>query len=229
MDFILYNGQGTNVTVTGLTNGNTYNFRILIVDGDTETRWAITDISSIIPLPVNLTSLTAKATNQSTVLNWQTATEQNNSHFLLQHSTDGRQFETIGRVEGKGDSNEAVDYTYTHAKPATGMNYYRLQQFDFDGTNEYFGPVAVRFGTDAGQAVALFPNPTAARLQVELPESNQEWTLELYDLKGRLLLSQLVDEKTTNTSLDLSRLAAGQYLLLWQNGQAFGQERVVRL
>jgi hypothetical protein len=182
-------------------------------------------------LPVGLIHLQGQSRYDQVRLTFTTATETNNSHFLIQRSTDGgKQFQTIGRVEGKGDSNEQVDYAYTDTQPAAGLNYYRLQQFDYDGTNEYFGPIAVRFdGELATTKPTIWPVPARERLQVDLPASSSpNWQLEVYDLNGRRLLFQQVDEKNTNTFFDLHTLPAGTYLLRWANGAASGQERFLK-
>ncbi|WP_020534777.1 T9SS type A sorting domain-containing protein [Lewinella cohaerens] len=181
-------------------------------------------------MPVNLLSFTAKAINNQTQLSFTTATEENNSHFLIQRSTDeGKTFETIGQVDGKGTSNSAVDYKFVDTKPAAGMNYYRLQQFDYDGTNEFFGPVAVRFSGEVADAPVIWPVPARDRLQIQLPASDSDWQLEVFDLNGRRLLQKTTEEKGINTFFDLNSLPAGSYFLRWSNGSQSGQERFLKV
>jgi hypothetical protein len=183
-----------------------------------------------VPFPVEITFLTGNVIGKTVTTSWQTATEENNSHFLIQRSTDeGKTFETIGQVEGKGDSNSAVDYKFVDTKPAAGMNYYRLQQFDFDGTNEFFGPVAVRFGGEVADAPVIWPVPARDRLQIQLPASDSDWQLEVYDLNGRRLLQKTTEEKGINTFFDLNTLPAGSYFLRWSNGSQSGQERFLKV
>lgn len=214
----LLDGDGLDFTITLDQNG----------DGD----WGGIDnvvLCFISILPVDLTLFEAVPKNGSSLLSWQTATEQNNSHFLIQHSTDGRVFENIGRVEGKGDSDRQLDYEFVDTKPAQGLNYYRLQQFDFDGSNAFYGPVAVRFGEDEIKEPRIWPVPTSGLLQIELPDSDDAWELTIYDLTGQLLQSEKLESKSINTIFDLGSLPAGTYLLQWQNGQQNGQQRVVKL
>lgn len=181
-------------------------------------------------LPVNLLSLNAKVVENQVVLKFTTATEENNSHFLIQRSIDeGKTFATIGQLDGQGDSNEAVNYEFVDAKPANGLNYYRLQQFDFDGANEFFGPVVVRFSSEETDNPTIWPVPATDRLQVELPSVNDDWMLEVFDLNGRRLLAQKVEEKSLNVSIDLQTLPAGGYLLRWSTGTINGQQRFVKL
>ena len=184
------------------------------------------DINAV--LPIRLNNLTGFKKEDFVQLIWQTASEQNNSHFLIQRSLDGRTFETIGRVEGKGDSNEQVDYSFVDPKPAAGLNYYRLQQFDFDGTNAFFGPVSVRFDGTETTKPQVWPVPATDVLQVELPAQDASWNLEVFTINGQLLLDKVVTEKGAQTSFDISALPAGSYFLRWANGREMGQIRFVK-
>ncbi|MCB0564281.1 MAG: hypothetical protein KDD01_07880 [Phaeodactylibacter sp.] len=84
-------------------------------------------------LPVTLTSFTARAEGSYITLQWATATEENNDHFLLQHSLDGRKFEELTRLPGAGSTQEPQAYSFRHTSPSGGLNYYRLVQAGFDG------------------------------------------------------------------------------------------------
>lgn len=179
-------------------------------------------------LPVELVNFSAKAIGTTAQLLFTTATEDNNSHFLVQRSFDGRLFETIGRVEGKGYSNQAVEYSFTDTKPNNGINYYRLQQFDFDGSHAFFGPVAVQIRGLADHAPSIWPIPAKDNLQISIPDEDRAWIIEIYDLNGRLLQSQDLQEKTTTTTLDISQLPAGSYLFRWLSGQDYGQQRFIK-
>lgn len=181
-------------------------------------------------LPVSLIKFSATQVAATAVLTWATATEQNNSHFLIQRSVDGgRKFETIGQVAGRGDSNERVDYTYVDEKPATGTNYYRLHQFDYDGTNEFFGPVSVVFA-GKGDAVRVWPTLAENELTIETTtDSDDAVLLSVYDLNGRLMLEQIASEKALQTTMSVAHLPAGAYFIRWQQGSAGGQVRFVKL
>ena len=185
-------------------------------------------LTASLVLPVSIDAFTAQAVGKQTEVRFSTAAEQNNSHFLVQRSGDGRGFKTIGRVEGKGDSDQRVSYTFVDERPLAGVNYYRLQQYDFDGTNEVFGPVAVYFSSPAGESPKIWPVPAGNVLQVDLPESQQAWDLSVYNLNGQLLLEQTAAPGLNRTSLTLQALPAGTYLLRWKNGRTSGQQQFVK-
>ena len=69
-------------------------------------------------LPVTLTYFEAEKVSENRVaLNWQTASEIDNEHFIVEHSIDGRAFEDIGKVDGNG--NSCLLYTSPSPRDAT--------------------------------------------------------------------------------------------------------------
>jgi hypothetical protein len=116
------------------------------------------------PLPVQLVSLKATPTPQGKVnVSWITASEHKASHFLLQHSTDGKQFHTIAQVKALGESVSAQSYQFVHDKPA-GFNYYRLRSVDQDAASRLSSIVTAQLQGAQLQgaqlpAPLLYPNP----------------------------------------------------------------------
>lgn len=100
-------------------------------------------------LPVELSSFTAMASEKAVNLSWTTATEVNNYGFEVERSVYAdNDFQTIGFVQGNGNSNSPKQYSYsdnTLAKP--GRYYYRLKQLDNDGRFEYSSVAEVNFTT----------------------------------------------------------------------------------
>jgi hypothetical protein len=89
------------------------------------------------PLPVELTKFTVQKDKNGALLNWTTNSEINNSHFEVELSHDGVNWNTIGIVQGAGNSFEINTYQFTHNEIASGIHYYRLKQIDFDGAKSY--------------------------------------------------------------------------------------------
>ena len=113
------------------------------------------------PLPVELTSFTAKYLSSGVVLNWQTATEINNNKFEVERQINDGNWEVVGEVLGHGNSNTVIDYTYTDSKTSTKGKYnYRLKQIDNDGTFKYTQVVNVTVGNlDSYELAQNYPNP----------------------------------------------------------------------
>ena len=67
-------------------------------------------------LPVNFGPLQATFNGSRFAINWQTTNEKNNKEFLVQASTDGENFHTIGTVASQaenGNSDKALNYTFS--------------------------------------------------------------------------------------------------------------------
>ncbi|MDP2363339.1 MAG: hypothetical protein Q8M94_06170, partial [Ignavibacteria bacterium] len=103
------------------------------------------------PLPVELTSFTAKLIGKSILLNWQTSTEINNYGFEIQRLKESKiekfnDWETIGFVNGNGNSSSPKDYSFIDKNPAVSGNInYRLMQIDNDGRFEYSVLIAINY------------------------------------------------------------------------------------
>ena len=87
-----------------------------------------------IVLPVTLKSFEVSNTNNTNELSWTTASEKNNDHFIIEHSTNGMQWNEVERVLGAGNSSSENTYITFHGDFKNQINYYRLKQVDFNGT-----------------------------------------------------------------------------------------------
>lgn len=160
-------------------------------------------------LPVQLVAFSGKNTPAGNQLYWQTAAEYNNSGFEVQYSTDARLFENIGFVKASGKTT-GQHYTFTDARLAEGMSYYRLRQVDLDGKSTLSHIVAL-----AGplvNALNVYPNPGMGRVNVQTP--NRRQAFRLVDTAGRVIASG----SSLPESLDFSAQPAGVYFLKTTSG-----------
>ena len=112
------------------------------------------------PLPVELSSFTATSNGNEVTLNWSTATEVNNQGFEIQRSVEGKEFFTIGFVNGHGTTTEQQNYSYSDRNLDNGKYYYRLKQVNFDGSYEYSDVVEVDFRAFNSYLLEQnYPNP----------------------------------------------------------------------
>lgn len=174
--------------------------------------------NSCSPLPVTFQSFDVVKQNKVTRLTWETALEAHNQGFQVQHSTDGRNFTTIGFVDGL---NQEAEYEFLHLSPAGGINYYRLEQEGFDGTVS-FSPVRfLRFDTTI-EEVIVFPNPVSDVLTVRGLEVDERTILRLLDGIGRI-----VTESKGQRQLNVKDLATGEYFLEIVSGEFMSRKLIV--
>lgn len=146
-------------------------------------------LSNIQLLPVTLSQpFTAKLVVSGTIsLDWSTASETNNSHFIIKRSTDGKTFSTLSTVSSKGSSG--AKYQLTDFNPAGGVSYYELSQVDNDGKTEVLGVLTVNVSLQSS-SVIIYPNPVKnSSFTVQVPEidNKSDLTLSIVDLVGKVL------------------------------------------
>lgn len=164
------------------------------------------------PLPVTWLSFSGKEIEKGLELKWVTATEINNDYFEVERSRDGKQFATIGRVKGGGNSTTMLSYLYLDKQPYRGIAYYRLKQVDFDGHFDYSETISVEFtGITDDFGVLIYPNPTtdAATFNIRFNASweGNDVTLTINDVTGRPLL------KKTFMCVNPTQIKPGEELL----------------
>lgn len=172
------------------------------------------------PLPVELIQFTATLVVPNDVeLQWTTASEVNNSHFVVLGSDDGKSWTALGRVEGYGNSISQIHYSFTdqNALYYEGqMRYYRLQQFDYDGTFEYSEAIEVRknnaANTHGPRLVKLYQNQQ--HLHIRLPYTSREISessIQIVSLDGQVVHHQ--HSSLLPQSIELNSLPSGVYIL----------------
>lgn len=162
-------------------------------------------------LPVDLSAFHARAINNGVQLDWQTSSELNNDYFAIQHSTDGRNFQTIVYLNGVGESGTLQQYEFTHEAPAIGANYYRLKQFDFDGKSSLSEIRTVHF--DSVKDILVYPNPVSETLFVKYAFAKQATHVSLKDYLGKTIRTIAVQSGSAFTSVTVEGLPNGVYIL----------------
>ncbi len=134
-------------------------------------------------LPVLFAFFKAKLqNNQEVKLNWQTKNEVNASHFMIQRSVDGINFETIGRINCKGTGTGDTDYDYYDRNPLPDISYYRLKQFDKDGKSFDTNVETIKLKTLF--ATSLYPNPSSKEVFVKI-ENTADVSVRVFNISGQ--------------------------------------------
>jgi len=174
------------------------------------------------PLPVELTSFTAKVIGNSIKLDWKTETEVNNygfeilrqAHTSTSLSVTG--WEKIGFVNGNGNSNSPKSYSFSDQN-VNGSNKfaYRLKQIDNDGRYEYSKVVEVTLVPDEFALNQNYPNPfnPSTSIKYSVPQASLV-TIKIYDVIGnevQTLVNNKQDAGVYEVKFNAGNLASGMY------------------
>ncbi len=182
-------------------------------------------------LPVELTSFYAEVEENIVILSWTTATEVNNFGFEIecasmlrvtqkQHSKEqnysATKWETLGFVEGHGNSNTIQNYTFID-NSIEGNNFeYRLKQIDTDGKFEYSETIAVQLGKLTKYALEQnYPNPFNPTTTIAFSIANKSKVkLSVYNVVGEEVVELVNREMAVGMhtiNFDASNLVSGIY------------------
>ncbi len=179
------------------------------------------------PLPVTFTTFAGRQDGNSVVLEWATASENNNNYFEIERSIDGVNFVTIGYVDGAGNSSSLLNYEFTDNAPEQGQLYYRLSQVDFDGKREFADKVvAVLYTGSEIENLTIVPNPTDGLFRVSVTGSMAGGRIELLSQAGKMI--RIVDVESYDATIDISDLPSGMYVLRFVTDTKVLQQKVVK-
>lgn len=186
-------------------------------DGYTMLEEYLNSIGTSTTLPLNILSFTAAKNETATQVNltWSSVNEINVKQFEVERSNDATNFKTIGTVAAKNTSAQN-DYTFTDVNILEGSSYYRLKMTDKDGLFKYSDIVVVK--NKSAATIEIFPNPAKNTLAVFHGKANRNATIEVVAVNGTKVLSRKLIMNATQTSIDVSKLSAGVYMLMINNG-----------
>ncbi|MBK7964855.1 MAG: T9SS type A sorting domain-containing protein [Bacteroidetes bacterium] len=221
--FVL-NGDSIRYTLTSGSFTGTDSLQYVTCDNYPlcDTAWFFINITS--PLPVSLTNFTGKRINDNIRLDWYTLSEKNNDYFEVERSRNGTEFQYRGRIYGFGTSNTVHHYQYIDTDDETPVLYYRLQQFDFDGTKSTSHILALPRSDKNNFEASIYPNPSDGTLQVISAIGVKGMlSLTITDLGGRIISKQEWNADQNGVVLEFAeeeqRLAPGYYLTIFRNEQ----------
>ena len=187
-------------------------------DGDNSTLWTNGTYTNenTSPLPIELTSFSAKQAGTKIDLTWQTKTEVNNYGFEVERTNQNTEWKKIGFVKGSGNSNSPKDYIYVDNISGSGTIKYRLKQIDSDGNYKYSNEIEIKTTPVEFSLLQNYPNPfnPVTSIEYNLPIESKV-TLEVFNILGEKV-TELVNEVkpagSYTVKFDGSRLSSGTYI-----------------
>ena len=207
--------QADNPTLAIFSGGNDDGFGFSCIGG----------VGTEVPLPIELINLTASVLHNYVVLEWQTATEINNDYFTIERTQDVTNFQIIGTVDGAGNSNQTINYSFIDTEPLNGISYYRLKQTDFDGKFKYSKIISVKYTNNFIGELNIYPNPVSNELIIEINENKSVLNFEIINSIGSVIYK---GNLVNNTIVQTNNFASGIYLIRFTNGKTSEFKKLIK-
>lgn len=176
------------------------------------------------PLPVDLLFFDVYEINSRVALEWATATETNCDYYAVERSQDLIEFETVGTIQGAGNSTSTLNYNLVDDSSISGTWYYRLKQFDFDGQFTTYTPKSVTI--DERNQITVYPNPATDHVRIAHSGLGDVVYIKLFSPSGRLLKSFQTNQ--INAEISLQNLLPGFYTVEVSGKGGLIREKVVK-
>ena len=141
-------------------------------------------------------------------LSWITDFEVDNNGFEIQRKNENSQgWDSIAWVDGYGNSNMDIAYSYIDSTAAYGVNAYRIKQYEQNGRTNYTNIDTVVFLPEPN--VVISPNPTNNFLTISGYYGLEIKNISIYSINGQIVKPLSIDGNTLN----ISNLDIGIYFI----------------
>lgn len=163
-------------------------------------------------LPLHFTSFTGIIKDNKAALSWSTTNEVNNNFFVVERSLNGRNFDSVGRVQAGNNSSNTYSFNENNTN---ATSYYRVKQVDINGAYTFSAVITVK-NTGSNAAVTVYPTQAISTINYVLSsEAPATVTVQVYNITGQPVMSQQATlmQGLNVRSMDVSMLAKGSYVL----------------
>ena len=167
-------------------------------------------------LPVELINFSTECKNENVIIQWETVSEHNSSHFELEKSRDGINWYYLESIQSAENSSELLQYTVIDKTGEVEVEYYRLKQVDLNGLTRFYGPISSSCSENLAFNIEISPNPMKDYCSLIINcNREQELLLELIKTDGSHLLENNIQLELGVNQLNLSlfNIDKGIYLL----------------
>lgn len=171
-------------------------------------------------LPLQLLDFKAVKQSGSVSLSWSSTNEINTSHFELERSADGVNFNKIAQISTHNTPG-INHYGYEDMIPLAN-NFYRLKMVDLDGSASYSSVINITF--EGIGSFNFFPNPANNELTITGIQRNEY--IKLFNSEGKLLLEKRAAGHVM--TLDISKFSKGIYILQYYDGINFKNRKLIK-
>ncbi|MFY0643531.1 MAG: T9SS type A sorting domain-containing protein [Bacteroidia bacterium] len=173
------------------------------------------------PVPVEWLNYDAKQVQNGLVeVIWSTASELNNSNFVVEFSENGSDWMPVAEVTSlseNGNSNSVLDYSYKHEiHTELEVVYYRIKQIDFSGDFDYTEMMVVDLNSSLPVKIETHGS---GKITIKTNSQSVGTALVVTDLNG-----QIVEDTVFSGSINVQLDKVGIYII--QVGQGTDLEVV---
>jgi sialate O-acetylesterase len=199
-----FNASGTGSFLLGAGTANT------------EADFSFTGSFSDNVVPITLSDFQSNRIKDNVFLTWETKSEVNFSHFILERSIDAKTFLAIAKINAAKMFGGSM-YHYTDMPEAETVNYYRLKMVDMDGSFVYSKVLSESFDA-SNTSLLVYPSiATQNKIEVTFKKVSADAHIKIVNIMGQLMDFRQLQAGLSSESVDLTNYTEGAYFLILQD------------
>ena len=168
-------------------------------------------------LPVTFVSIKAKKGDSNIQLNWNVENEYNINKYIIEHSYDGLNFDSLSQTSPKGNNMSAEQYEFYDVKSSSNLvNYYRIKAVNQDQTY-CFSSIAKLVANKNNNQLFIYPNPSLNGIvNINLNNLNKgKYWIKLINNLGQVCYSQQLNINADHESkiITIKNIQKGLYVV----------------
>ncbi len=186
---LVSSGQSHDIPYLLPTDTGTYIAKVTVNDGClTKLSYFRLEPSCGTLLPAAKLTLGGRTAGTAAELHWDAEEEKGVREYLVQRSSRGGQYHTIGSVAAKRNGAPGNRYAFRDEQPDAGSCMYRLRAVDDDGRAVFSNIVVLQW---SGTVVRVYPNPVTDHFYVDVQTgSRTNVAISLHNASGQQVLSR---------------------------------------
>ncbi|MBC7827653.1 MAG: hypothetical protein H7122_07910 [Chitinophagaceae bacterium] len=213
-----------NITTQSISMNGTYNLVLEYYESGGGNRVSFSMSSSL--LPIKLNSWSGIISGDKASLQWKAEGAENFSHFTVQRSNNGINFQDIKRIDEATGITAAQSYFYKDLTSLTGTTYYRLAMADKDGSIVY--STIISLTPQNFTATKMYPTILQnGMLFIETDRSSRNVKLDIHTMNGTKIMQQYLGGGSRRHQVNTGTQTSGSYVAILSDGSDIISKKII--
>jgi hypothetical protein len=205
-DKTFYNGILDELRISSTSFSPEYIYTSYLSESDPEHFFTLDDaeVFSASPRLVNIKNLESTINSDHVTVRWQAMEEVNLDYFSLERSDDGKIFKSVGRILGKGNTEETNSYFIIDSAPVFGTAYYRVRSTSYKGESHVSEILSAHIALPIASLgiKRVEPNPFKDNFQVSYKtENTRDIQVKLTSISGQVVYTSMIEGSSESDKL----------------------------
>lgn len=182
-------------------------------------------------LPIELVYFDVVKEAETAHVSWVTASETNNDYFTIEKSKSLKDWVSVVKMNGAGNSSSVKQYSCIDYEPYPGTSFYRLKQTDYDGKFSFSTIVSLDFSDVDETFFNVYPTRSMGDFNVSFSgRKDKPLLIVVRNVLGQEFYSKefILDKDLLVQPIELSNvLNPGMYLVVASSDDCIFSKRIV--